>query len=193
MDPFATLGIDARYDVDLKDAEKKHRELSRALHPDKYAASGASERREALSRAVEVNEAWRIVRDSVRRAEALFSRESILVGETHEPKPSAAFLMDILEQREALAEAKASRDIAAIESLKSGIEARLRATESALAAGFREAGFREAGFGEAQAQRAKLEPLVPRLGELRFYRRFLEEVSAIEDELESAHAAPRDL
>jgi len=183
MDPFATLGIDARFDVDLKDAERKHRELSRALHPDKYAGTGASERREALGRAVEVNEAWRIVRDSVRRAEALFTQVGIAVGETNEPKPAGAFLMDILEQREALAEAKATRDIAAMEALKGAIEARLRATESALAAGFGAA-------RDARADRAKLEPLVPRLGELRFYRRFLEEVSAIEDELEGkAHGA----
>jgi molecular chaperone HscB len=171
MDPFATLGISATYDVDLKDAEKKHRDLSRALHPDRYVSSGASERRDALGRAVEVNEAWRIVRDPVRRAEALFTRASIKVGETNEPKASGAFLMDILEQREALADAKAQRDRKAIDALSRDIEARLASTQSALAA----------GFTSAAGDPARLEPLVPRLGELRFYRRFLEEVSAIED------------
>jgi hypothetical protein len=37
------------------------------------------------------------------------------------------------------------------------------------------------GFGETEG--ASLQPLVSKLGELRFHRRFLEEVSAIEDEL----------
>ena len=48
------------------------------------------------------------------------------------------------------------------------LEARAKAVEDELAAGF--------ARGEAAS-------LVAKLGELRFYRRFLDEVSAIEDEL----------
>jgi molecular chaperone HscB len=185
MDPFAVLGIDRSFDVDLKEAEKKHRDLSRALHPDKYAGAGASERMLALGRAVEVNESWRVVRDPVRRAEALFTLAEIAVGETNEPKPSAAFLMDILEQREALAEAKAKHDVNAIDALESEIEERVRGVHEALSA----------GFAAARGESAKLASLVPRLGELRFYRRFLEEVSAIEDEMieGTGHGASRNL
>jgi molecular chaperone HscB len=174
MDPFATLGIERKFDIDLTAVEKTHRELSRALHPDRFAGTGASERRMALSRAVLVNESWRAVRDPIRRAEALFALAGIEVGENHEPKPSPALLMDMLEQREALAEAKEKRDLAAVRSLASEIEARASAAERALALGFANG-----------AQGPALAPLVPKLGELRFYRRFLEEVSAIEDEMEA--------
>ena len=117
MDPFATLGISRSFEVDLGAVEKRHRELSRALHPDRYVAGGASERRAALSRAVEVNEAWRVVRDPIARAEALFALAGIAVGERNEPKPTQALLMEALERREALDEAKAKRDIAAIDRL----------------------------------------------------------------------------
>src|SRR5580698_7423282 len=110
MDPFATLGIERKFDIDLSVVEKTHRELSRALHPDRFAGAGASERKMALSRAVEVNESWRAVRDPIKRAEALFTLAGIDVGEDHEPKPSPELLMDMLEQREALAEAKQARD-----------------------------------------------------------------------------------
>ena len=72
-DPFALLGAPRRYDLDLDAVEKSHRELSRALHPDKFTQAGASERKDALGKAADVNEAWRIVRDPLRRAEALFS------------------------------------------------------------------------------------------------------------------------
>ncbi len=51
LDPFAVLGLPRAFDVDLRSAEKAHRELSRALHPDRYASAGASERREALGKA----------------------------------------------------------------------------------------------------------------------------------------------
>ena len=52
MNPFATLGVEPRFDLDLPALEKTHRELSRALHPDKYVGATASERRAALERAV---------------------------------------------------------------------------------------------------------------------------------------------
>jgi molecular chaperone HscB len=171
MDPFATLGIERTFEIDLAAVEKTHRELSRTLHPDRHASGGASERRYALSKAVEANEAWRIVRDPIRRAEALFTLAGIPVGETHEPKPSPELLMDMMEQREALALAREKGDLAATQELASQIEERARRAEEQLARGF-----------QASAGRTpQLTALVPRLGELRFYRRFLEEVSEIED------------
>src|SRR5690554_1416912 len=117
MDPFATLGAPRRFDLDLTALAKTHRELSRALHPDKFAQASASERRAALEKAANVNEAWRILRDPVRRAEALFTLAGARVGETHEPKPGPLFLMEVMEQREALAEARSSKDLERVRAL----------------------------------------------------------------------------
>lgn len=168
IDPFSLLGAERRFDLDLSVLEKRHRELSRALHPDRYAQASPSERRAALEKAAAVNEAWRVVRDPIRRAEALFQLEGIPVGETNEPKPSPDFLMDVLEQREALADARAAKDMAKVEALADEMKARAKATEEKLALGFANGGPKE--------------PLLPLLGELRYYKRFLEEVSAIEEE-----------
>ncbi len=173
--PFETLGLARSFDVDVTAVEKTHRDLSRALHPDKYASAGASERKAALSKAIEVNEAFRVVRDPIRRAEALFRIAGVAVGESNEPKASADFLMDVMEQREALSDARDAKNLSAVQKLGASIEARAKATEAALAGGFR------AGDDGREA----LTKLVPKLGELRFYRRFLDEVSAIEDDLES--------
>jgi molecular chaperone HscB len=174
MDPFATLGIPRRYDLELTAVEKTHRELSRALHPDRFAGASPSERRTSLAKAVEVNEAWRIVRNPIARAEALLRLLGVPVGEDREPKADPEFLMEMLEQREALAEAKAARDLAAVRALAKGIESRARAVEDELRAGFE---------ADEKTQHAGAEALLRKLGELRFHRRFLEEVSAIEDEL----------
>jgi molecular chaperone HscB len=169
MDPFGTLGIERRFDLDLKAVEKRHRDLSRAFHPDKFAHEGGTERKIALGQAADVNEAWRIVRDPIRRAEALFTLLGVPVGETNEPKPSPAFLMDMLESREALEEAKIARDLSKVRALGEVMQEREVAAEKVLAEGF-----------------AKGAAEVIRLGELRFYRRFLEEVSLIEEELDGA-------
>lgn len=171
VDPFALLGVPRRYDLDLAALEKTHRELSRALHPDRYAQAGATERRAALEKAAAVNEAWRTVRDSIKRAEALFSLAGVAVGETNEPKASPAFLMEVLEEREALAEARSAKDLVKVRAIGQTMGARKAAAEQKLTAGF-------AGGGEKET----VAKLVPLLGELRFYKRFLDEVSAIEED-----------
>jgi molecular chaperone HscB len=169
MDPFSTLGISATFDVDLQAAERAHRELSRALHPDRYVAAGATERRTALARAIEVNEAWRVVRDPIRRAEALLTLRGVRVDDAAaRGELPAEFLAEMMELREALAQARASRDLAAVRSMAAEVAARARSSERELASGF------------VQGQGA---PLVTTLAELRFYGRFLDEVGAIEDDL----------
>jgi molecular chaperone HscB len=175
MDPFSTLGAPRRFDLDLQVLEKTHRELSRALHPDKFARASASERREALERAADVNEAYRTLRDPIRRAEALFRVSGVEIGEDREPKATPSFLMEMLEEREALSDARAKGDLAKVRVLGEAIERRAKAAEAKLAA----------GFSGATTERDRLSALLPLLGELRFYRRFLEEVSAIEDEVDA--------
>lgn len=174
QDPFAMLGVERRFDLDLNALEKTHRELSRALHPDKFAQAGASERRAVLEKAASVNEAWRTVRDPIKRAEALFELAGIKVGEDNEPKASPAFLMEVLEEREALSEARAAKDLAKVRAVGEAMRKRADATQKKLADGF-----------AARPDHAGVEKLVPLLGELRFYKRFLDEVAAIEEENES--------
>ena len=171
MDPFETLGIPRNFDVDLAAVEKTHRELSRALHPDRFVNAGASERRAALSKAVEVNEAWRVVRDPIRRAEALLGLLGVRHDEGKEPEPDADFLMEMLELREALSEAKAGKDLGEVRRMAAKITARAKAVEIVRSDGF---------------QRGDAASLVGKVGEFRFYRRFLDEVNAIEDDLAAA-------
>ena len=171
-DPFEMLGVERRFDLDLKALEKTHRELSRALHPDKFVQAGASERRAVLEKAASVNEAWRMVRDPISRAEALFRLAGIKVGEDNEPKATPAFLMEVMDEREALSDARAAKDLEKVRAVGRVMAKRALETEATLTAGFASTG------GEA----ANVEKLVPLLGELRFYKRFLDEVSAIEEE-----------
>jgi molecular chaperone HscB len=168
VDPFATLGIDRSFDVDLGVVERTYRELARDHHPDRFIGASPSERRAALDKAVAVNAAWRVVRDPIHRAEALLRLGGVEVGESSGPKPDPTFLMEMLEQREALSDAKRARDLAAVRAMAAAIEARAQEATRSISEGF--------ASGEGAT-------LVAKVGELRFYRRFLDEVSAIEDEL----------
>jgi molecular chaperone HscB len=172
-DPFQTLGVPARFDFDAAELAQRHRDLSRALHPDKFAGAPAAERRLSLSRAIEVNDAFRVLKDPIRRAEALLRRAGVPVGETSEPKPSPALLMDMLERREELGDARRAKDLAAVEALAKTMRAREHEVLGSIARGFEAAG----------GDRDKLAAVLPELGELRYLRRFLDEVSDIEEEL----------
>jgi molecular chaperone HscB len=174
VDPFDTLGIAPAFELDLGAVEKRYRELAKVLHPDRYLGASPAERRMALGKAVEVNEAWRLVRDPIRRAEALLRRHGVRIEEGKEPKPDPEFLMEMMEQREALSEARASGDPKAVERLGNAIYERQKDVTARIAAAF-------ATASASNGRGAPLAPILSLLGELRYYRRFLDEVSAIED------------
>jgi molecular chaperone HscB len=169
LDPFEALGVKPEFGLDLASLERRHRELSGALHPDRYASAGAGERRMALGRAIEVNEAFRILKDPVRRAEALLARRGVPSGEGKEPPASPALLMAVMERREALAEIRHSRNKAAL----TGLIAEVRELE---------AGVETALSGQFAFDTPDAAEVLKRIGELRYYRRFLREAEAIADE-----------
>ena len=173
MNPFETLGVEPRFDLDTKSLAQRHRDLSGALHPDRYAGRPAAERRMALDKAISVNEAFRLLRDPVRRAEALLEAHDVSVGETAEPKASPELLMEMMEIREELSEAKAKKGLDAVSKLGDRMREREKAVTATLASGFEAAG----------DDPGKLHSLLPTLGELRYIRRFFEELDAIEEQL----------
>jgi len=169
-DPFTTLGFEPVFDLDLALLERRHRDLSRALHPDRYAGRSATERRDALGRAIEVNQAFRRLKDPIGRAEALLEHHGHPVRETNAPPAAPALLMDVLERREALGAAREKQDLEAVRRLAAGVADREKSSIAELSRAFAQT---PPDFGGAEAA----------LGELRYHRRFLDEAGAIEDEI----------
>jgi molecular chaperone HscB len=168
MDPFATLGMPREYALDSEELERKYRDLQRALHPDRHVNATPAERRVALNRAVEVNEAYRVLKDDVRRAESLLS----LFG--HAAKETAAdpeLLMEVMELRESLSEAKQERNLPRVQKLASQVQALATAARRELAAAL-----------ASHAEGASLAKPAALLSKLKYYKRFLDEVTAIEDD-----------
>jgi molecular chaperone HscB len=121
----------------------------------------------ALSRAIEVNEAWRVFKDPVRRAEALLMRLGIDASETSGAKADPELLMEMMEHREDLAQARMTKDVSRLSSLITMMKER----EEKVIASLTQAFEKEPPSASAH------------LAELRFVRRFLEEASVAEDEL----------
>ncbi len=174
-DAFAVLGLEPRFDLEPAALDARHRALSATLHPDRFTGAAASERRLALGKAIEVNEAYRALRCPVKRAESLLAHHGVRVGDGVEPRPPAGLLMEIMEVREELSTARRAKDLPALERLERAMRSKEEATLAAL----------RAGFAQAGADVEKLEALLPELGKLRYYRRFFEELEATLDELSS--------
>jgi molecular chaperone HscB len=168
-DHFAVLGVPRRYAVDLGDLEARYKDLSRNLHPDRFARADPRARRASLERSVQLNEAWRTLRDPVRRAEYLLERAGVKVASDDVPPE---MLMEVLELREELAEARAAGDDVKVSRMAADVQGRADDAMAAIAKGL------DAG-PEGLAVAAK------RLVALRYWRRFLDEVEAHEEDREA--------
>ena len=166
-DPFAVLGVERRFALDRDALERRYRDLQRALHPDRHVDKAPSERRVSLERAIEVNEAYRVLKNDLSRAEALLRLAG--VDTRHEgTRGDPSFLMEMMELREELGDARANRDSTKL--------ARLRARVDAM----RAKGFERlrAGLDSGSSNPAAL---LPELEQIRYYQRFLDEVDASEE------------
>ena len=142
-DHFAVLGLPRRFEIDLKDLERRFREISLQVHPDRFAQAAARDRRISLERSTSLNDAYRTLRDPARRAAHLLALSGLPLDS--EGNPSGArlqlppeFLEEQLELHEALLEAKGGGDSAAIELLLGRVRASRAAALAELSMRLRE-------------------------------------------------------
>jgi molecular chaperone HscB len=177
-DPFDTLGLEPSFSLDPELIDRRVRELGRALHPDRHATATAGQRRQALGRSIDVNEAGRALRDPIRRAEVLRKRllgaAQAALDEAVAGKAPPELLLEMMELRESLAAAKAARDLGKVARLAAPVRDREERVLRAIDERFQ---------GALDGTRLDLGALDGDIAELRYLRRFLDEVSLIEDEL----------
>lgn len=108
LDHFALFGLAPHFRIDEAALESAYRDLQSRVHPDRFATAAAPERRVAMQWAARANEAYQTLRDPQRRAAYLCeSRGAKIQAETNTAMPTA-FLMQQMEWREALDDARAS-------------------------------------------------------------------------------------
>jgi molecular chaperone HscB len=171
---FEILGLPERFDLDGAELERAYHERSRALHPDRFATAPAAERVAVLQRSMALNEAYKALKKPQSRAEYLLGRAGVTIGGNERLDPT--FLMEILELREELAEARHGGDLALIGRLEAAMKARQQSTLAQLAPLFA----RAAVAGPDRA--AALAEIKDALILLRYVVRYLEECEVAQDE-----------
>jgi molecular chaperone HscB len=176
-DYFQVLGVKHVYALDLVDLEQRYKNLTKTLHPDRYAKAAPEARRASLERSVQLNEAWRTLSDPIRRAEYLLSLKGIVVGEQSQSNAAASaashatlpvppsLLMEVMELREALVEARDTKDLKEVDALIAKVQTRLDQVYAEVAGGFAQ-------------ERPDYPTLAARLVSVRYYRRFLDEAQS---------------
>ncbi len=133
QDYFSLFGLPPRYRCDTARLDAAYRALQSAVHPDRFAAAGETERRLALQSSARVNEAYRALKDPVGRAQYLLSLHGVdATAETDTALP-LEFLERQLERREAVDDARVARDSPRLEALLAEIRSEIAVLEPALA------------------------------------------------------------
>jgi molecular chaperone HscB len=156
-DYFALLGFPRAFDLDEKAVHRVYLAAQRAAHPDRQ--NDPSARMAALQASADINQAYQILKDPLQRAEHLLALEGITVGsEKDSVRPSSVLLMESMDMRERLMEAKSSADVEALQAEARQLREATRAAFSRY-------------YSVAQHQAAAQEAI-----RWRFLEKFLEEV-----------------
>jgi molecular chaperone HscB len=105
---FEALDLPRRMGLEREQIERRFREISQKVHPDRFGRSSAIERRLALEHTTWVNDAYRVLRDPRTRAEYLLSLEGVKVGHEEERANDPELLMTMMDLQEQTLAADAS-------------------------------------------------------------------------------------
>ena len=170
---FDILGLPRRYHLRPEEIEDRYHAAAREHHPDRHMKSDTATRVSSALRTAQLTEAYRTLKDPVRRAEYLLKLGGIVISDERSGhKVNPEFLHEILELREGLMEARMEGDEARIAAL--GSEVRERQARVLVDI---DRGFVRYDAGEHTV----LGDIADALVALRYYRRFLDELEAHEE------------
>lgn len=114
---FDLFQLPATFTLDANALDAAYRDVQGQVHPDRFVNATDAEKRVAMQWATRANEAYQTLKHPQKRAQYLCELHGVdLKTESNTAMPMA-FLMQQMEWREELGDAKAARDEAALESL----------------------------------------------------------------------------
>ena len=112
---FELFGLPERFAQDRAAIDARWKELQREAHPDRFAAQGAAAQRVAMQWSVRINEAYRRLKDPLKRAAYLCELRGAPLNAENNTAMPAEFLMEQMAWREELDEAQGEADLDALE------------------------------------------------------------------------------
>ncbi|HQR50160.1 MAG TPA: Fe-S protein assembly co-chaperone HscB [Methylophilaceae bacterium] len=114
---FELFGLPVSYAIELGHLDHSYRKLQGEVHPDRFAAATPAERLRSMQLATHVNEAYQTLKSPIARARYLLHMNGIDTQENTNTAMPAEFLMQQMEWREAIEEAREADNIPALDRL----------------------------------------------------------------------------
>lgn len=137
---FALFGLEPAFHIDLGRVEQTYRDIQAQVHPDKFSHAPDTERRLSMQWATHVNEAYQTLKQPISRARYLLGLRGVETQEETNTAMPAAFLMEQMEWREAIGEAKDAADVTELDQLHLKLRKELHALQETLGAQLDQAG-----------------------------------------------------
>jgi molecular chaperone HscB len=127
---FDLFGIPVHFAQDRAMLDTRWKALQTEVHPDRFASEGGAAQRVAMQWAIRVNEAYQRLKDPLKRAAYLCELHGAPIEAENNTAMPGAFLMQQMEWREALDEA---RTLDVVEALAVDVAAHERRLQQQLA------------------------------------------------------------
>jgi molecular chaperone HscB len=115
---FELFQMPVMFEIDTQQLDAAYREVQGRVHPDKFVTATDAEKRVAMQWATRANEAYQTLKNPLKRALYLCELNGVdLATESNTHMPTA-FLMQQIEWREALDEARDTKNQSALEQLE---------------------------------------------------------------------------
>ena len=136
---FDLFRLPQQFTLDVDALDAAYREVQSQVHPDKFVYAGDAEKRVAMQWATRANEAYQTLKNPLKRAQYLCEQNGVDLRTESNTAMPMAFLMQQMEWREALEDARGAKDMTALEALdkqlQNGRKDVLRQVEEHLASG----------------------------------------------------------
>lgn len=103
-DYYQFLGLEPRLDLEREDLERRFYDLSRRLHPDRFARATPEEQQRSLEGTAILNDAYRTLREPVSRAEYFLRLQGVDLSDQKSRDVPPELLEEVFELNMALEE-----------------------------------------------------------------------------------------
>ena len=150
QDHFALFHLPRRFALDAARLDAAYREVQNQVHPDKFVSASDAEKRVAMQWATRANEAYQTLKNPFKRAAYLCELNGVDLQVESNTAMAPAFLMQQMEWREALDDARAGKDVDALQRLEGELRSARREQLDQIAGLLDAAEYAQAGEGVRQ-------------------------------------------
>jgi len=163
---FQVFDLQASFEINTEELAQRYRALQTAVHPDKFANAPDQDRRLAMQKTAQINEAFQTLKNPLARAKYLLKLQDIDLDAETSANMDSEFLMTQMELREELEEIKQTQSVDSLDKFLATIEQHIENLEKTLIQQFADSDFQSASDSVRQWQ---------------FFSRLHEEALALEE------------